>query len=59
VSLDDVVITNTFPSDEVVFTRGSGEVAGGGASIRLTGTTSPVGPLIITLNRFGVIQSVN
>ncbi len=62
VNLDDVKIDTTFSGSEIIFLKGSGEVSGYNPvanTIRLTSLSSSGSPKIITINRFGVIISVN
>jgi type II secretory pathway pseudopilin PulG len=56
-----ITLSTTFPSSQVIFTAGSGEVSGftsGSNTITFTDSVGGVSK-VVTINRYGVISAVN
>lgn len=56
-----VTVTSTFPNNEIVFLKGSGELSSftaGSNTITLTDTTSGQ-QKVLTINRYGVVTGIN
>ncbi len=61
VNLDEATLSTTFSGTQIIFNKGSGEVAGfdpNANTIRLASISSNASK-IITINRFGTVTSVN
>lgn len=59
--VDDLLITTTFPQSNIIFTKGTGEISGfnpNNNTITLTFTQTQQ-KKIITLNKYGIIESIN
>lgn len=55
-----MTVTSTFPSNEIVFLKGSGEISGYGGTRTVTLTDTTNGQQkVLTFNRYGVVTSIN